>query len=876
MATSSLPPPRSRDEFEIAIICAVAAEYDAVALLIDQFWEEDGDKYGRVSGDNNTYTTGRMGMFDVVLVLLPSAGKASAAGAASSFRSSFPNISLALSVGTCGGVPYTTENEEILLGDVVISKTVIQYDLGRQYSGHFLARETLEDRLGRPGPNIRSIIHIMETDHERERLEGRAAVLLEQLQRHAGRKKTRKPVKYEYPGILKDRLFESSYVHKHQVLLPYRCCEEIPCDRSHELSCDDLGCEDGYLVQRQRLNDQAQSFSIFLGRFGSGDTILKSGTYRDQIAQRHGLLAFEMEGAGIWDELPCVIVKGISNYADGHGDVDVDSNWQRFAAATAATTARALIERYPKTDRPRRTLPVVDARKRRTKEEDRCLRDMHITDSSHDKLRIEDTNGGLLRDSYVWILSNAEYIQWRNNSDGGLLWIKGDPGKGKTMLICGLINELQAEGAIRPYYFFCQASDSRLNSATKVLCSLVYSIACEDEQALACVMEKYVHTGKDLFNNINSWTALSQILTRILRSIYLKDKVFIIDGLDECVADLPLLLGFIAQAPSLSQANWIVSSRNLPNIEEALNASSKKLPLSLELNEQSVSDAVHIYIKHKVDQLAAIKRLDENSRRVIQAHLSNNANGTFLWVALVYKDLFEGGIRKRHMQDLMKAFPSGLMPLYERMMAQVCDSKDADICIKMLEMITLTYRPISLMELASFFQELVDDDDLEELRDIVVTCGSFLVLKDDVVYFVHQSAKDFLLDNPSKQIFTYGVGRMHHDIFSASIQILSKNLERDMYKLRHPGAQKKEASVPNPDPLAPLRYACSFWIDHLRDTDINSLGYNVSQATLEDEGVVHSFLKACLLYWLEAFCLMGKLSEGIIAIQTLESLVCQT
>ncbi|KAM3066469.1 Vegetative incompatibility protein HET-E-1 [Clarireedia jacksonii] len=52
-----------------------------------------------------------------------------------------------------------------------------------------------------------------------------------------------------------------------------------------------------------------------------------------------------------------------------------------------------------------------------------------------------------------------------------LLWIKGDPGKGKTMLLCGIINELKRSKAksVLLSYFFCQASDSRINYATAVL-----------------------------------------------------------------------------------------------------------------------------------------------------------------------------------------------------------------------------------------------------------------------------------------------------------------------------------------------------------------------------------------------------------------------
>ncbi|KAK3900845.1 hypothetical protein C8A05DRAFT_16895, partial [Staphylotrichum tortipilum] len=56
------------------------------------------------------------------------------------------------------------------------------------------------------------------------------------------------------------------------------------------------------------------------------------------------------------------------------------------------------------------------------------------------------TKGGLLQDSYRWILDNPEFQQWRDNPKSRLLlWIEGDPGKGKTMLLCGIINELERD-----------------------------------------------------------------------------------------------------------------------------------------------------------------------------------------------------------------------------------------------------------------------------------------------------------------------------------------------------------------------------------------------------------------------------------------------
>ncbi len=70
-ASGEIPRPSRREDFEVAIICALPLEYDAVSFLFDEFWDGDGDPYGRATGDRNTYTTGRISSHNVVLTLLP-------------------------------------------------------------------------------------------------------------------------------------------------------------------------------------------------------------------------------------------------------------------------------------------------------------------------------------------------------------------------------------------------------------------------------------------------------------------------------------------------------------------------------------------------------------------------------------------------------------------------------------------------------------------------------------------------------------------------------------------------------------------------------------------------------------------------------------
>ena len=87
----------------------------------------------------------------------------------------------------------------------------------------------------------------------------------------------------------------------------------------------------------------------------------------------------------------------------------------------------------------------------------------------------------------------------------------------------------------------------------------------------------------------------------------------IIDALDECIIGWPKLLDFIIQKSSVSHVKWLVSSRNWPPIEEQLDKAGSKARLCLELNADSVSMAVSIYIRHKVHQLAQEKEYDDKT-----------------------------------------------------------------------------------------------------------------------------------------------------------------------------------------------------------------------------------------------------------------------
>ena len=502
---------------------------------------------------------------------------------------------------------------------------------------------------------------------------------------------------------------------------------------------------------------------------------------------------------------------------------------------------------------------------------DKCLRDLRITDPHNDKKRIEDTKGGLLEDSYRWILDNADFQRWRNDQQSRLLRIKGDPGKGKTMLLCGIINELEKSIAKSGLlsYFFCQATDSRINNATAVLRGLIYMLVGQQPSLISHVRKKYDHAGKGLFEDANTWVALAEIFTDILQDPNLNTTYVIIDALDECVTDLSKLLDFVAQISSASpRVKWIVSSRNWPDIKERLVNAGQNL--SLELNAESVSAAVSIFIRHKVLQLAERKKYNDETRDAVFDHLSLNANSTFLWVALVCQKLET--IPEWDTLSRLNEFPPELDSLYERMMEQIRNSDYADLCKRILASTAIVYRPVTLKELTCLVEKLEKmSDNLESLHYIISLCGSFLTIREDTVYFVHQSAKDFLFTKAFNETFPSGTEEAHYIVFSRSLQVMSKTLRRDMYSLRALGYPAGRVKQPDPDPLAASRYSCIYWVNHLSDCNPNcSANHTVD---LRDGGAVNDFIRKKFLYWLEALSLCKSVPQGVVSMMRLEAVV---
>ncbi|RYP12752.1 hypothetical protein DL767_011135 [Monosporascus sp. MG133] len=481
-------------------------------------------------------------------------------------------------------------------------------------------------------------------------------------------------------------------------------------------------------------------------------------------------------------------------------------------------------------------------------ERNTLLKELKWTDPTIDKLRIERTKGGLYEAASRWILAHPSYHQWRHD-ETKLLWIKGGAGKGKTMLLVAIIRELQP----------CTKLDN----------------PSADSTAVSYLRNHYDRMGKEVFdvsnNNVNAFDALSNIFRQMVRHPRSETVYLAVDALDECEDGLPDLLSLIRESSlQENRLKWIVTSRNQVNVDESL-------ALSLKLNSEAVVRAIEVYIAHKVSQIPSLKS-NPAQRATVQQKLLGKADGTFLWVDLmlrfIYGTLGDDVVRR------IDKIPSGLPPLYDRMMGDIGKSTSdyRDSCLVILSIATLAYRPLHILELRTLAGlEKYETADLERIVDM---CGSFLTLLESRVYPIHQSAKDYLVSEAAVgKIFPSGTHSVHRSIVDRSVAAMEKVLSRDIYGLVHPGTLIHEVMGPAQDPLLGVGYSYVYWIDHVCKADQSGFQRNrrsrlakvlrkpsaPSESTrLRDS--INTFFQHHFLHWLEALSLLGVVTNGVISL----------
>ena len=301
-----------REDYSVGWVSALPIELAAAQVMLDeehQYLDQDPH-------DTNLYTLGRIGEHNVVIACLPAGqtGTNPAAAVAIQMKSAFPSIRFGLMVGIGGGVP--SEEADIRLGDVVVSQPhmgrggVVQYEFGKATPSGFERTGFLNTP---PTILLNAISKIRANDFA-----GKSS-----LSKYLFKLGSLPAFKRDNAGP--DVLFDVNYNH----------VEGSTCG----------SCSKERAVERQpRVN---QEIVVHYGIIASGNQVMRDGATRDVVSSElGGVLCFEMEAAGLMNNFPCLVIRGICDYADSHKN----KKWQAYAAGTAAAYAKEVLSVIPATE----------------------------------------------------------------------------------------------------------------------------------------------------------------------------------------------------------------------------------------------------------------------------------------------------------------------------------------------------------------------------------------------------------------------------------------------------------------------------------------------------------------------------------------------
>jgi nucleoside phosphorylase len=311
--------------YTVAWIAALPHERAAGEAMFDVEREESPPGFQKNASDPNAYSWGTMGRHNVVIASLPSGeyGLTSAATIAQGLRSSVPHIRIGLMVGIGAGVPgeeFDKDNKfikfqrDIRLGDVAVSNPdgtnggVVQFDFVKAKQSDSKEIRERKGFLNSPPMAIRTALSKLQARHERK--DSKIPLLLSE----AFQKNHKMVARYSHPGIDRDGV---------------------------------KGKDDVYHLQggKETVRKARSTPEIHYGTIASSYVLEKSAHQRDAVLawlkeENIEPICFEMEAAGLMNNFPCLVIRGICDYADSHKNDD----WQRYAAATAAAFAKEFLE----------------------------------------------------------------------------------------------------------------------------------------------------------------------------------------------------------------------------------------------------------------------------------------------------------------------------------------------------------------------------------------------------------------------------------------------------------------------------------------------------------------------------------------------------
>ncbi|KAF3942014.1 hypothetical protein ABW19_dt0208144 [Dactylella cylindrospora] len=725
----------SCDDYTIGWICALPLEMTAARCMLDvvhpdiPFTDGGSYAYGSIAGHN------------IVIAGLPkgATGTTSVAVIAQRMLSTFRSIKFGILAGIGGGVP--SRKHDIRLGDVVVSSPttgtggVIQWDFGKTVQGGVFEPTGM---LNRP-PNI--LLEAITNLESIQAAEGN------KIMDHISTMIQRYPllaVHYSQPSLFADNLYQANYDHPE---------EEETCFR----------CDPTRRIPRfpPRFGNRPV---VHYGLIASGNQVMKHGSTRDIVSKRFGgVLCFEMEAAGLMNDFPCVVIRGISDYADSHKN-DV---WQHYAAATAAGYTKELLNKIPVSSvegikgisqaRFGTTTSLAQAENERSLRTDpqKYLQMLNKTNIKEQLRRNPPRKEGTCR----WFLQNEKYHQWLDSDESNMLWVTADAGCGKSVLAKSLIEgEIQSTEYRTTCHFFFKNDNPDHRKAPDALCALLYQLFAAKQDLLENALPRLQAGDSRLSESIEDLWDILEVAASHPNSGQI---ICVLDALDECEEEsryklIALLKRFYLKPSLKTNLKFLITSRRYSDIERhfrGLTSLCQEVHLAGEEESDAISQEIDIVIRSRVRELARDKNLPVDIAVTLENRLLSKRHRTYLWIKLIFEIL---GTRDdvtttKRARNILDEMPDTVEAAYEELLNR---SKDSRTAMKVLQIITVARRPLTITEMkialaVSESTKSYDDLDLES-DDLFRTrirnaCGLFVTIVDRKLYLIHETAREFLV-----------------------------------------------------------------------------------------------------------------------------------
>ncbi|KGO39178.1 hypothetical protein PEXP_046520 [Penicillium expansum] len=336
-----------------------------------------------------------------------------------------------------------------------------------------------------------------------------------------------------------------------------------------------------------------------------------------------------------------------------------------------------------------------------------------------------------------WLTSTTTYQQWHQGEENGLLWVKGIPGSGKSVLAASIINQLQKDGIPVIFFFFRQIIDANHQPVAALrdwLCQLL-----DYSPPLQVKLKNYINDHRDLesLSPSDLWKDLKLALVTL-------PKVYCVtDALDEMDRGNDEFLHALVELGQWRPSNIkvFITSRPVSIVENSLRSFS--IP-QIRLEEKLVDLDIATYVQYKLRH----SPIAPESWSIIEEAIPGRANGLFLYAKLSMDAFLEPGADAH---EVLNVLPADLNVMYNNLLHEhaIRSAVPENLQLLVLQFVTHATRPLRILEIAEMARSVQGPTtyrNLKETKDLVrVACGPLLeILPDETVSVVHHSFTEFL------------------------------------------------------------------------------------------------------------------------------------